>query len=277
MAELTFTSQDGSQELNVPIKPDYIKWSYGLNTQTTPTYGGEVIQILSAFISDMTVGGQVRTYSQAEKIYEFFVDKLTQATQQGKFKHQKGVTMYYPERDWTFKLLPLALSPLKYGRDIVVPEWEVRFHVMQADQDVISLITEQESVKALANRFGVPSLFGQATGNIGWEEDDPFRSPIPDDKKLNDFYKDLIGGETVRYQASDLGDWFNNLIPSYLQGNFDDLSADYSRPSFGQSNNNRTQGRNSGIKANEAYVKARTKGSIPWEKGGGNNGGGGNS
>jgi hypothetical protein len=269
MSELIFKSLDGSEDLQVPIKPDRIKWSYGLNTQTTPTYGGEVIQILSAFISDMTVGGQVRTYKDAENIYEFFTNRLQQATQGGKFKHQKGVTMYYPEREWRFRLLPLALSPLKYGRDIVVPEWEVRFHVIQADQDVISLITEAESAKTLANRYGVPSLFGKATGNIGWEEDDPFRSPIPDDKKLDEFYKDLIGGETVRYQASDLGDWFNNLIPSYLQGNFDDLSADYSRPSFGQANNNRTDGRNSGIKEAEAYVRRRTEGSIPWQNKGG--------
>lgn len=251
---------DGDDPLKVNINPNQIEWGYQLNVNVTPTYGGEVIQILSAYIDKMTVTGNVRTYSKAEEIYSWFIKRLKTATQDGGFR-ARGVEMIYEERDWKFRILPLTLAPLKYGRDVVAPEWSIQAQVVEPDQNATSLTMDQAAIDAREAKTGVP-VFGLATGNIGWEEDDPFRSPIGG-KKVNKFYKDLIGGETVRYQSSDLGDWFNSLIPSYLEGNFDDLTADYSRPTMGQSTTgHQNQGpgnRNQGITdAAEAIRKQRT-------------------
>jgi hypothetical protein len=260
MAELVFKSK-GFKDLRVDIKPNQIEWGYNLNVNVTPTYGGEVVQILSAYIDKMTITGNVRTYKKAEEIYQWFLSGIQRATQDGQFKHQKGIDMYYPERGWHFRLLPLTLAKLKYSLETVAPEWSINCQVIEPAQDALSLTMDQAAVEARESETGIP-LFGLATGNIGWEEDDPFRSPIGD-AKLNQFYKDLIGGETVRYQSSDLGDWFNSLIPSYLEGNFDDLTADYSRPSMGQSTTgHQNQGpgnRNEGITdAAEKIRKGRT-------------------
>ena len=60
---------------------DEIAWAYALNTATFPTYGGEVVQILSVYIDDMEVEGTVRTYAEAEAIYSFFMKYFTIATQ----------------------------------------------------------------------------------------------------------------------------------------------------------------------------------------------------
>lgn len=258
------------KKLKIDVNPDQIEWGYSLNTQVIPTYGGEVVQILSTYINDMEVSGQVKSHKKAEEIFKWFVDKIEKATQTGQFEHQDGIEMTYPARGWKFLVLPISIGPLKYGRDLVVPEWSARFHVVQPDQNLIDVVKKDQEA-LLSARVGEEGglLFGKATGNIGWEEDDPFRSPIAEtkdgkpNKRFEDLYQSIIGGETARYETSDLGDWFNNLIPSYLQGNFDDLTTDYSRPAIGKTNTSQQSGqRNPGIKNfkqyAENYLKERT-------------------
>src|SRR5579884_427636 len=67
--------------LSIDDGVDEIQWAYNLNTATFPTYGGEVIQILSVFIDDVTIGGTVATYHQMEAIYRFFAAYMQIATQ----------------------------------------------------------------------------------------------------------------------------------------------------------------------------------------------------
>jgi hypothetical protein len=62
MDNLIFEHPSAEGPLSVHVNPNQIEWSYGLNTANYPTYGGEVIQILSTFIDDMTVQGNVTTY-----------------------------------------------------------------------------------------------------------------------------------------------------------------------------------------------------------------------
>lgn len=272
MSELIFKDDQGdSSELRIGIKPDQIEWGYGLNTQVIPTYGGEVVQILSAYIENMNVTGQVRTYKKAEEIFEWFVQRIEGATQDGRFRHQSGVRMTYPERGWTFRVLPLSIGPLKYGRDLVVPEWSATFHVVQPDQTFLELIVDEADEKLLAERMGIDGggLFGKATGNIGFDEFDAFRSPAttPEEKKRYDeLYRAIVGGEEepLRYTKEDIGDWFNNLIPAYLEGDFSDLSADYSRPTLNSDtqidNETPTQGAAAARDDIQEYIEKRTTG-----------------
>ena len=278
MSLIFIDDKNTDDRLTVDINPDQIEWEYGLNTQVIATYGGEVIQILSAYIGNMTVTGQVRTYGKAEQIFSWFVERIEAATQEGEFRHQRGVKMIYTEREWEFRVLPLSIGPLRYGRDIVAPEWSVNFHVVQPDQDLSAKIIDQAEEGLLAESLGVEGgvIFGSTTGNIGWEEDDPFRSPVEFDPEgnakkdktrrdtYNRLYKSIIGGEDVpRYSTSDLGDWFNNLIPSYLQGDFDDLTTDYSRPipgsesAQGSPENQESGQSNQGVQDMVRYVKER--------------------
>lgn len=222
MAQLIFTHPSknvGSLTLNV--KPDEITWAYGLNVQSYPTYGGEVVQILSCYIEDLTVKGTARNYRQLESIYKWFIQYIQHATQKGEFD-VRPVTMFYPERGWKFKLYPKQLPSFKYGRDVVAPEWTMTAAVVEPDPQLVDNILDAARIQALGKQN--VELFGKATGNIGFEPDDPFSSPdgdTPEARKKAGFAK---------RSNYDLGDWFNNLIPSYLNNDFKDLSADYSRP-----------------------------------------------
>lgn len=209
------------------VKPDEITWSYGLNTQAFPTYGGEVIQILSCYIGDMQVKGTCRNYRELEKIYRWFIKYIQIATQKGEFD-QRPVTMRYPHRGWTFRVYPKQLPGFKYGRDIVAPEWRMVAHVVEPDPSLkASIVTEVEEE---AIREGGIRLFGKVTGNIGFIHDDPFSSPDGLKDNAGEHGKEKHPQRKSYNNDFEIGDWYNNLIPSYLEGNFDDLAADYSRP-----------------------------------------------
>ena len=57
-AYLVFRHPSLRRRLYVTHGATEIRWSYNLNTVTTPTYGGEVVQILSAYVGPMTITGQ---------------------------------------------------------------------------------------------------------------------------------------------------------------------------------------------------------------------------
>lgn len=227
--QLIFSHPAINGSLKVPINPNQIEWSYGLNTVNYPTYGGEVIQILSCFIDDMTVTGNVRTYRQMEDIYRWFIDYIQLATQglkgAGKFNIHP-VSMFYRPRGWNFQIYPTQMPGFRYGRDVVTPEWTMQAAVVDPDQNLQEKIMNRAQIQA---SYGDLQLFGKATANIGFEPDDPFRTPDVQNANKD---KKLKKGNTSRYDYGKLADWYNNLIPSYLDNNFDDLTADYSKPTF---------------------------------------------
>ena len=237
-----------SSDLNVSVKPNSIEWSYKLNTANYSTYGGEVIQILSVYIDDLSIAGEVENYRQMENIFRWFTNYIQLATQGSTGHGSDGydstpVTMVYPERDWQFKIVPMDLPSFKYGRDIVVPEWQMRAAVAEQEWGVTRSSTEELGAAILSTK-GINSvvqsegidLFGKATINTSaaakgvdsafdYNPDDPFSGPVDEDG--SPYSKGKLRGA-----YNDLADKFNKLIPAYMTGDFHDLSADYSKPSF---------------------------------------------
>src|ERR1700756_4389028 len=115
MAVCIFHHHFISPDLYVQTGADNINWTYTLNTQRYPTYGGEVVQILSCFIDTLTIQGTVarqqsrdtsKPQSDAgmEDIYKWFLQYMQIASQ-----GRKGTTAYseryikftYPARGWS--------------------------------------------------------------------------------------------------------------------------------------------------------------------------------
>ena len=253
MTQLIFKHPKMNDDLNVSVKPNSIEWSYKLNTANYSTYGGEVIQILSVYIDDLAITGEVENYRQMENIFRWFTNYIQLATQGSTGQGSDGydstpVTMVYPERDWQFKIVPMDLPSFKYGRDIVVPEWQMRAAVAEQEWGVTRSSTEELGAVILSTK-GINSvvqsegidLFGKATINTSsalkgvdsafdYNPDDPFSGPVDVDPKTGKptaYSKDKLRGA-----YNDLADRFNKLIPAYMTGDFHDLSADYSKPAF---------------------------------------------
>lgn len=209
---------------------DQIEWGYELNTANYPTYGGEVIQILSCYIDNVTISGTFETYAQMESFYNFFLGYLQTATQGASGKKVPGQTAYnqqpmvftYPHRNWKFHIFPLEIPGFRYGREVVAPEWSMRAFVIDPDEDLKSdVITELE----VQNIIDDPDQYFGLQGKIGLVDrawSDPFtekgKTFHPEDSKA----------------VSQLGDYFSKIIPSYLTGDFDSILANVgSKPSFG--------------------------------------------
>lgn len=233
MNNLLFTHPKMANDLGVSVNPNSIEWSYGLNVANFPTYGGEVIQILSAFIEDITITGSVETYRQIEDIYSWFITYAQIATTgvgTGKFNVQP-VQMTYQERGWHFQIYPTGAPGFKYARDTVAPEWTISAAVVDPAQDAINAVMDQAAIEAATNETGEPALFGKATGEIGFVEHNPFSDPEGDQGTLGKKNREkYLHGEKVKEGVEQLADNYNKLLPAYLEGNFEDLTADYSKP-----------------------------------------------
>jgi hypothetical protein len=226
MPKVIFSHPNIKNDLVVLTGANDIKWGYGLNTKAYPTYGGEVVQILSAYIDDLQITGDVRTYTQTERIYRWFLKYIQIATQVGDDEKrfiETPVTFRYPTRDWSLKIRPMELPGFRLGTDVVAPQWQMTASVVESDRSMEELTMET----AEANGFD----FSAIHAGIGWQEDNPFTSPdgvrLDEKGKPVKPNKDKDGVTTPGYnldrEVETIADFYQNLIPSYLEGDYSSL------------------------------------------------------
>ncbi len=193
---------DGS--LKIPTGANSMKWSYGLNTVTYPTYGGEVVQILSAYIDDLSLGGDVNSYKMMEDIYVWFLIYLNISTQGGKNAGlpDEPVTLWYPHREWVMKIRPKTLPNLHMGRDVVVPTWQMTASIVEGDP-------EAEAYTLRAAMEGLKEV----QAGIGFEPENPFSSA-----HKGATYDSASTEKTIKQVV----DWYGKIVESYQE---DDLSS----------------------------------------------------
>lgn len=208
--------------LTVDTGMDEISWGYNLNTVNWPTYGGEVVQILSVYIDDMQVMGTVRTYEDAEDIYTFFANYIAIATQ-GNAGHgsydQTPMTMTYAPRGWHFDIQPLTVPGFGYSFDLVAPVWQMTAHIVDSSPDVHHL---QDLISDHILNNENFALTGRISPDYSNPDTNPFQTYIPHSQK------------DAQAQIQKYADYYNSLIPSYVHGDFSSLWTGIgSKPNFG--------------------------------------------
>jgi hypothetical protein len=91
------SSSDGRRPgpyLTVNSGLEEASWSYNLNCMTYPTYGGEVVQILSCNVGELTLAGTLPSYRALERVYSYFAYYLQIATQGRSKDPTSGKTSY---------------------------------------------------------------------------------------------------------------------------------------------------------------------------------------
>jgi hypothetical protein len=218
IAELTFHHPSIAHDLAVKVKPDQIVWSYGLNTKNYPTFGGEVVQILSMYVGDLNIKGMVGTYKEIEEIYSWFISYMQNATQGRKGEESydtRPVIMNYPHRQWTFEIYPKSIPGFRYGKDVVAPTWELTAAVSEYSDSFKDSILSQEMFAGEAQAGGFEP-FGTVTGGFDYKENNPWSGPTDAD--------------TTKKENKKIADHYNNLIKSYLEKDWSSIEADYSVP-----------------------------------------------
>lgn len=231
MPEITFHHPIVSNKLEkgdlvISTGADQISWGYNLNTQTFPTYGGEVVQILSAYTDDITVTGTIRSYRKMEEIYDWFLTYMQIASQgydttpgregDKTAYNQQPIVMEYPIRGWKFKIQVTSLPGFKYGLEVVAPTWQIVAHVVDDDPEVSS-INEAAAVS------GLQSLHA----GIGYNPDDPFSDPFATNATdgVSKIDSDRKSGQSLRELYDNAADYFSGLIPKYLDGDYTTLTG----------------------------------------------------
>lgn len=225
---------------------DEITWAYALNIAQFPTYGGEVVQILSVYIDDLTIEGTVRQYQKIEEIYSFFMEYFTVASQGSTAASadkytQVPMTMEYAQRGWRFEIQPLEAPGFTYSLETVAPKWQMKAHVVDKSPDVSKLqelVHEAMEVGSTEQVNGktVPSEFLSLKGTISPESGNPAQNPfIAPGTFLGDEFV-----ETTAKQAAEgavkIGDFYNSLLPSYINDTeFQALTALGAKPNFSNS------------------------------------------
>lgn len=220
VAEILFTHPTLSPLL-VKVKPDEITWSYQLNTKNYPTYGGEVVQILSMAVGEMEIKGTVGTYKEMEQIYSWFISYMQNATQ-GRTKainyDTRPVVMEYPYRQWKFSIYPMQLPGFRYGKDVVAPTWQLKAAVSEYNDNFKDAFMDSLQFAGEAKEGGFEP-FGTTTAGIGYEENNKWSAMTAEQVKA-----------TKADSIQEIVDYYSNLIPSYLQEDFSSLQPDYSKP-----------------------------------------------
>lgn len=247
---------NGGVPLIVTTGIDEVAWAYALNVATFPTYGGEVVQILSVYIDDLTIEGTVRTYAEAEAIYAFFMKYFIVATQGGEQADQDKYTqvpmiMEYGHRGWVFELQPKEAPGFTYATETVAPKWQLEAHVVDKTPDVKKLqdLVTQELVGK--EQFALKGIISPESGDPG---QNPFIAP-------GTFFGEKFVASTAKQAAegaSKIGDYYNSLLPSYRNDTFfQSETAIGAKPNFG----NEGEGNESKetIKGTPANVTNETK------------------
>jgi hypothetical protein len=237
---------NGGEPLVVVTGADEISWAYTLNVAEFPTYGGEVIQILSVYIDDMTIEGTLRQYSETESIYSFFMEYFTVASQGSTATSadkytQVPMIMEYAHREWRFEIQPLEALGFTYATETVAPKWQMKAHVVDKSPDVSKLqelVVKEMEVGSTEQVNGktVPSEFLSLKGTISPGSGNPAQNPfIAPGTFLGDKFVEATAKQAAE-GAVKIGDYYNSLLPSYLNDTeFQALTALGAKPNFGNS------------------------------------------
>lgn len=207
--------------LSIDTGANEIRWGYGLNTQTYPTYGGEVVQILSAYTDNLRIGGDIKDYTQAEHIYKWFIQYFAIASQGVGSPSfiETPVTFAYPRRGWTLKVQPLSLPQFAYGTEIVAPQWQMQANVVETDPRMDAFTLERATISGFN--------FDEIHAGIGYDDQNPFSDPAANPDIKTSTNKSDSGKFDPMPHLNQIADFYNSLLQSYLGGDFDPNSYQY--------------------------------------------------
>lgn len=154
MAVASITHQ--GKTLRFRTNPNSITWEYNLRTSIEDTYGGQVVQILSANIDSLRITADAGRggWAYVEQVALFFRDML--------FDQREGLgepgVFRYPTRGWELKVYALNF-PFKDSVSDVLKEFTMNFRV-------------QEDVTGIVSSSLIESEMSKLSKGVGWERNE---------------------------------------------------------------------------------------------------------
>lgn len=203
---------------------DQAQWGYNLNTQTYPTYGGEVVQILSVNIGDISMGGSIATYRQAQVIYSYFARYFQVATQgitgtpdpsTYSAYDERYMTFSYPQRGWQFQIQPKTAPGFRWDIETVNPTWQMTAHIVDSNNEGGNLSDIQQAIKNQVVAGLMSSSQNDFFNNTNEQIGPPTGNPNTDPFQTYD-----EGAENAETALGGLSDYYTSLVSSYQSNNY---------------------------------------------------------
>jgi hypothetical protein len=203
--------------LEIQTGADEITWGYGMNTKRYPTYGGEVVQILSTYADKMSIRGTCLEYKTLTRIYEYFKDYLLYTTGGASIltgndrdaleRKQKFLKFTYPARKWSFVIMIAEANGFRIARDIAAPQWEITAEIV-SENDRYRMGSER--IDRFANVLATPVSTG-GRGSSGSAGRRTKRSPESITSSGQEEDTDVLK-LPKNFQIERAGDPFGNLM-----------------------------------------------------------------
>jgi len=229
---------NGGQALVIKTGADSVKWGYNLNVRRIPTYGGEVIQILSMFAQQMSVSGKTRNYKEQAEIYDYFREYLKVAGGFGRGaksfdRVSTPITFSYPARGWSFDIIVTDLKNMRMALDVVAPEWGFTAEIVSENDRYELGNALLTGMQAVLNSALIRNT-NTKTGVIGYDPSNPFSAPSSTDlgqlgTDINERLQQQIGS----WATGDLTDYLFQTAVGQAQDNGFKTPADYYQRKFG--------------------------------------------
>jgi hypothetical protein len=121
----------GGPAVTFRVDPELISWNWSVITNVVDTLGGRVIQVIGAYLDDLTVSGsfgQDHSTPQGEswRQAEAFLQLVTQIMEQQSSDSRQQAKMHppaifsYPPRSWRFQCYVKALTDADGGNSVVM-------------------------------------------------------------------------------------------------------------------------------------------------------------
>ena len=222
-AKLIFEALNPDQKgkpLIVKSGANSIKWSYELNTVTQHTIGGEVIQVLSAYVGPMTIEGITgyptsgwtqESYTPVDEMVEiiewFIVYMQWAGTTVGtnKYRDERSIHFSYPARGWDFYIVPTDLQGFKIDKNVTAVPWSITAEVVS---DNALEYFEATSMAKFTEPLNLTMFQRVISPGFEWAKN-PFINPHQT-RNMHD----------AAWVASKLGAEFQGLVADYSTGNY---------------------------------------------------------
>lgn len=230
-----------------------IKWAYHLNTQSTPTIGGEVVQVISALVGPIQISGQAaglktnktgqldpnseikgwldhgtkKAYSpndELEAIVSWFREYMTLAgsnVRGNQLRNERAITFSYPERGWIFYIQVTNLDGFRYDSTVIAPEWSITAEIVNdnaldylAGVTMSSFTDDVFTNQQLVGKIGLSAFASSKT-----ETDNPNFGQTGDFGSTNPFLNPELSPSAIE-AAKKMGDNFQGLVAAWATGDF---------------------------------------------------------
>ncbi len=176
--------------LRFRTNPNTIRWTRKLNRAIDNTYGGRVIQLLSASIDDLVVKADCGRggWEYKQEIVRFMRDLLIDQRQ------GEPATFEYNTRGWVMKVYATSV-PFSDEKGAVLREFELNFKV-------------QEDVSGVISQATLNSELARLQDGIGWHKS---KYNQPDSSSWEDGENGWLGLGSVQDKISDVINQIQNV------------------------------------------------------------------